>query len=313
MNNLFQTMDGNSWEADVKRWLLLKYPNDFQEVPATDKGDAGIEGYCICDCNVYQCYAALPNLDTKSLYENQRDKLTEDIGKFVGNKAKLVKLLPRGFKTRRYFFVMPEYRSRDLVSHANEKAEEVRQAKLVYAAADFAIMLHKKADYEQQQREEQLRLLKKLNLDIEDVEKEAVQEWVVGNNAGVQNLDRKIRAFTGLTAQADIEKLREYWIERKICTDNALEKLHARTPDAWEKLWAVKQARERLLGREYSRAGAKTGNVAAISDKLADDMISRVQNLEQVGAETLAEGLVGEWLQDCKLDFPTNANGSSST
>ncbi len=305
--------DGNSWEADVKRWLRLKYPNDFQEIPATDKGDAGIEGYCICDSLVYQCYAALANLDTKSLYESQRQKLTDDIGKFVQNKAKLLKVLPRRFRVRRYCFVVPEFRSRELVAHANNKSEEVRVAGLDYVAHDFAILVQKKADYEQQQREEQARLLRKLNLDLEDVEKEAVLEWVVGNNAGVQNLDRKIRTFTGFTENKDIEKQREYWIERKICTDNALEKLRSRTPEAWEKLWEVKRARERLLGREYSTAGSKSENVATISDKLASDMITRVPNLEQVGAETLAEGLVGGWLQDCKLDFPTTTNGSKST
>jgi hypothetical protein len=311
MTNLLQELDGNSWESDVKRWLRLKYPNDFQEVPATDRGDAGIEGYCICDCLVYQCYAALEKLDTKSLYENQRDKLTGDIGKFVQNKAKLLKVLPRKFKVRRYCFVVPEYRSRQLVEHANTKSEEVRVARLDYVADDFAILVHKKVDYEPQQREEQLRLLRKLNLDLEEVEKEAL-EWVIGNNAGVQNLDRKIRTFTGLTDKKDIEKQREYWIERKICTDNALEKLRSRTPEAWEKLWDVKRARERLLGREYGIAGSKVGTVANISDKLASDMITRVPNLEQIGAETLAEGLVGGWLQDCKLDFPTTTNDSPS-
>src|ERR1041385_8068497 len=101
MSALLQELDGNSWEADVKRWLRLKYPNDFQEVPATDKGDAGIEGFCICDCLVYQCYAALTYLDTNTLYESQRDKLTTDIGKFIRNKSTLAKVLPRRFRVRR--------------------------------------------------------------------------------------------------------------------------------------------------------------------------------------------------------------------
>ena len=312
MTKLLDERNGNSWEADVKRWLRLKYPNDFQEVPATDRGDAGIEGFCICDRLVYQCYAAIEK-DTKSQYESQRRKLSDDIRKFIHNKSKLLKVLPRRFRVRRYCFVVPEYRSRQIVEHANTKAEEVRVAALDYVDHDFAILVHRKEDYEPQQREEQARLLRKLNIDLEDVDKEAVLEWVVGNNTGVRNLDRKIKAITGLTRNSDIEKLREYWIERKICTDNALEKLRSRTPDAWEKLWEVKRARERLLGREYAFAGSRSETVAIISDKVASDMIARVPNLEQVGAETLAEGLVGEWLQDCKLDFPSATNGSTPT
>lgn len=309
MSELQKGLDGNSWEADVKRWLRLKYPNDFQEIPAVDKGDAGIEGFCICDCLVYQCYAPLAQLDTKALYEHQRDKMTEDVGKFIQNKVKLTAVLPRQFRARRYCFVVPEYRSRDLVVHANTQSERVRNARLGYAADDFAILVHKKEDYEPQQREEQLRLLRKLKLDLEDVKKTAVSEWVVGNNLGVQNLDRKIKTIYALKDPKDIEVQREYWIERKICTDNALEKLRSRTPEAWENLWEVKRARENLLGRQYSSVGAKPETVAEISEKLASDMISRVPNIERVGAETLAEGLVGGWLQDCKLNFPTISDG----
>src|ERR1039457_1533509 len=118
MNELLPITDGNAWEASVKRWLHLKHPNDFQPVPATDKGDGGIEGYCLEERTVYQCYSALEYFDTKTLYEKQRDKLTTDIGKFIANTTKLLRILPAGFKVRRYDYVVPELRSSELVAHA---------------------------------------------------------------------------------------------------------------------------------------------------------------------------------------------------
>lgn len=296
-------LDGNSWEANVKRWLRIRYPNDFQDVPATDDGDGGIEGFCIADRIVYQCYAPLQTLDTRSLYENQRDKLTEDIGKFINNKTKLVRALPPGFKTHRYCFVVPEFRSRDLVAHAQKKTQEVRDAALSYVADDFSIIIHSKSDYEAEQRLETARLLKNLQLEIADIDADKVEAWVVGNNIGVQNLDRKIPLFTPLSEPQDIEQERRYWIERKICTDNALEKLRSHSAEAWEKIWSVKTGRERLLGRSHGQFGSGSGTVAAISDKVVFDMIEQVPNLAKIGAETLAEGLVGEWLQNCKLNF----------
>ncbi|MCF7732255.1 MAG: hypothetical protein K9N23_11230 [Akkermansiaceae bacterium] len=298
-----ELIDGNSWEANVKRWLRIRYPNDFQDVPATDGGDGGIEGFCISDQNVYQCYAALQSLDTRSLYENQRDKLTKDIGKFIDNQAKLIRTLPPGFKTRRYCFLVPEFRSLELVAHAQAKTQEVRAAALPYVAGDFSIIIQTKADYEAEQRLETARLLKNLQLEITDIDDDKVEAWVVGNNIGVQNLDRKIPLFTSLSEQTDVELERKYWIERKICTDNALEKLRSHSAEAWEKIWSVKVGRERLLGRSHGQFGSGSGTVAAISEKVVFDMIEQVPNLAKIGAETLAEGLVGEWLQNCKLNF----------
>jgi hypothetical protein len=303
-----ELFDGNSWEANVKRWLRIRYPNDFQEVPATDGGDGGIEGFSISDQNVYQCYAALHSLDTRSLYENQRDKLTKDIGKFIDNQAKLSRTLPPGFKTRRYCFVVPEFRSLELVAHAQTKTGEVRAAALPYVAEDFSVMIQTRADYEVEQRLETARLLKDLRLEIDDIDASAIEEWVVENNIGVQNLDRKIPLFTTLVETQDIESARKYWIERKICTDNALEKLRNHSAEAWEKIWSIKIGREKLLGRVYGQFGSGSGTVASISENVVSDMIEQVPNLAKIGAEILAEGLVGEWLQNCKLNFrPANS------
>ncbi len=305
MSHRFHFEDGNSWEADVKRWLRLRYPNDFQSIPAADGGDAGIEGFCHVDSIVYQCYSPQLAYDTKTGYEHQRDKLTQDIGKFISNVKKLERLLPKGFKTRRYCFVIQDFRSKDLVAHATSKTDEVRAAKLSYVADDFAIIVQDGDDYEAEQRIEEQRLIVRLKVETEAVDSVEVESWETGNNKGVQNLDRKIPLFTGLVDREHVESHRRYWIERKICTDNALEKLRLHSAEAWEQLWKVKHGREQLLGRAFGTPDPTKGSVKSISDELASDMISRVPNLEKIGADTLAEGIVGEWLQNCKLDFPT--------
>jgi hypothetical protein len=305
MSHRFQFEDGNTWEADVKRWLRLRYPNDFQAVPASDGGDAGIEGFCHGDQNVYQCYAPQSLYDTKTTYEHQRDKLTEDIGKFITNAKKLKRLLPSGFQTRRYCFVIQDFRSRELVAHATAKTSEVKAASLDYVADDFTILVQDHDDYEAERKIEEQRLIVKLNVDLSPVEPEQIDTWEAGNNTGVQNLDRKIPLFTGLVEREHIESHRRYWIQRKICTDNALEKLRLQSAEAWEKLWKVKHGREQLLGRAFGVPDPSKGTVETISNAVASDMITRVPNLEKLGADTLAEGLVGEWLQNCKLDFPS--------
>jgi hypothetical protein len=304
MNQPKAITDGNAWEASVKRWLHLKHPNDFQPVPATDGGDGGIEGYCISERTVYQCYRPLEYLDTKTLCEKQKAKLRDDIGKFMTNQVKLVRILPDAFKVLRYDYVVPELRSSDVVAYANAKAKAVRAANLTYVDPDFAIMVRDRDYFAPQIAEDQARLLAKLRLDVAEVPPEQVQDWATGHNEGVRNLDRKIRLYTSLTRPHEVQRKREYWIEAKIRAENALEKLRERSEEIWEKLWGVKQSRERLLDRQFGEAPGRGGQVPAISKQVATDMIGRVPNLEPVDAETLADGLVGEWLQNCKLDFP---------
>lgn len=305
MSQRFQFEDGNTWEADVKRWLRLRYPNDFQSIPASDGGDAGIEGFCHVDANVYQCYAPQTGYDTKTAYEHQRAKLTEDIGKFIANTKKLKQILPKGFKIRRYNFVISDFRSKSIVAHATTKTEEVKNANLDYVADDFAIMVQDRDDYEAERRIEEQRLIVRLNVQTDPVAQDDIESWEADNNNGVKNLDRKIPLFTKLVEPEHIESHRRYWIERKICTDNAFEKLRLQSAEAWERLWKAKHGREQLLGRAFGIPDPSNGTVKSISDDLASDMISRVPNLEKLGADTLAEGIVGEWLQNCKLDFPT--------
>lgn len=308
MSQHFKYEDGNTWEADVKRWLRLRYPNDFQAIPAIDGGDAGIEGFCHTDRNVYQCYAPKSSYDTKTTYEHQRDKLTNDIGKFIANGKKLRRLLPKAFLVRRYCFVIQDFRSRELVSHASSKTTEVHGSNLDYVASDFAIIVQDRDDYEIERQIEEQRLIVRLKVDLDVVESDQIDLWEAGHNTGVRNLDRKIPLFTRLSDPRDIEFYRRYWIERKICTDNALEKLRLHSAEAWEHLWQVKQTREKLLGRAFGIPNSSAGTVESISDKVASDMITRVPNLERLGADALAEGLVGEWLQNCKLDFPSQSS-----
>ena len=117
-------LDGNNWERRVKAWLRLRHPGTFEEVPSDHHGDFGIEGFSR-DGIAYQCYAQKSVLKTKDLYENQRNKITEDINKFINNSDELTKLF-KDLKIHSWWLVVPEHKSGKLVQHASEKAALVR-------------------------------------------------------------------------------------------------------------------------------------------------------------------------------------------
>src|SRR5690349_8707017 len=105
--------DGATWERRVKGWLRLRYPGEFEELPADHGGDFGIEGFSR-DGIAYQCYAPKSRLKAKDLYENQRTKITEDINKFIKNSNNLSKVF-KGLKIHSWWLVVPEHKSAKLV------------------------------------------------------------------------------------------------------------------------------------------------------------------------------------------------------
>lgn len=313
MNEFSQDVDGITWEARVKRWLKLRYPNhDFVVVPDGHGGDRGIEGYSL-DGNVYQCYGPREGLDIGPLYEKQRDKLTEDIGKFINNEKELAKIFPANFKVRRYCFTVPRHESAQLVQHANAQTARVLAAGLPYVAPDFQVVILTLEDFVREREAEQRLGLTKLQIEFEDVERQVIEQWTEEHDDGVKNLDRKIRSYTGEQQTWKIGQIREQWIEAHIRSDNALAKLRTRSEVTWEKLQATKRNQERLLFRRYGITPAHFNEADEAAEQLAAEMVQQVPNLDKLGADTLATGIVGEWLHKCSLDFPEQIPHAQST
>jgi len=132
--------DGKEWERYCLALLRLHYGADeLQEVPDRHGGDLGLEAYSSDGC-AYQCYAALEPLATNDLYENQRDKLTRDLGTLLA-KAPEVALLLGWIKIRRYMFMVPRHDSYRLVQHGKSKVADVRGWSLSFVADDFDIFI----------------------------------------------------------------------------------------------------------------------------------------------------------------------------
>jgi hypothetical protein len=113
--------EGDEWENYIQLLLKRHYgPGNYQEVAAKHCGDYGIEGYSMDGC-VYQCYATQEPCPTQQRYEAQRNKITADIGKFIKNKANLIKLFGET-SIRRWILVVPTSESAQLVDWGLNKS-----------------------------------------------------------------------------------------------------------------------------------------------------------------------------------------------
>jgi hypothetical protein len=298
--------DGNAWERRVKTWLRLRYPGgNYEDVPAEHHGDFGIEGFSR-DGIAYQCYAPQGRLKPRDLYENQRDKITQDINKFIKNQVALTKLFG-SVVIDSWWLVVPEHKSSKLVQHASEKEALVRRHNLPYVTKDFHIHIATAEEFEVEHHAAIRKGLEALQLGETEVDQTEVQDWADKNDEFVKVLDRKIRAYSGETRKRKVEKLRDGWIEYFIAAENTLKKMQRKYADIWEEFRALKERKRKALIAKYSARAAPHEVLAATIEELRVEIDKKVPNLRDDQVEELSYGTVAEWLHQCPLDFPNGA------
>src|SRR5687767_1323485 len=126
MSNTLQIFDGDEWE-EFSLWLLQDRHGvlEVQKVPAADRGDLGIDYYCVSEGVVYQCYAAEEPMSIRQRAEKQKAKMTVDLGKLRDNAAEVSRLM-HGVPIRRWVLLVPNHDSKDVNSHAAKKTADLR-------------------------------------------------------------------------------------------------------------------------------------------------------------------------------------------
>lgn len=132
------TFDGNSWERVCQICFKQKYGDEYSEVKASSPGDHGIEGFTRSG-KVFQCYCPEGNYASTKLYEEQRDKITKDLGKLKIFEKQL-KLLLGDIKIKEWIFVTPEIDKNELIKHCTSKKYELRALGLEILDENFEVL-----------------------------------------------------------------------------------------------------------------------------------------------------------------------------
>lgn len=313
MAELITNWDGDEWEKHVRLLLRIKHGVDFVEVPATDQGDLGIEGFSR-NGFAYQCYAAEEPLDTKALFEKQRDKITTDLGKLVANKAEFVKLFGTT-KIRHWCLVVPRHESRRLVQHASQKADEVRKSGLPFIAPDFQVDILTEDSFPLEKAVVARNGLAQIHLVAPQIAREVVDEWVADddNNELIQNIDRKIVSLRPNSSRPERLKLRGQIVSHYLRGKNSKEKLRTDYPELWEVAERSKSERESFLETECGiPTGSPPDTFNKHLDRFREDVKRRLAALDENSVELLVWEALSDWLLRCPLDFPAPSQGHGS-
>jgi hypothetical protein len=300
-------MHGDDWQNWANQLLTEHYgPTNYVKIPDTE-GDGGLEGFTRKEGHAFQAYGAEPGKTAKQLYEAQRQKMTDDINKFINNTGLLTKLLG-GTKITCWILFVPKSSLKDLVAHANVKTQEVLAANLNYVAQGFYVTV---CDEEHFASERDRLLMYKSDaicIETETPDQAAVEKWATTNDGLVQTLNEKLKKLTTCPTEKERTRFRRDVLLWHVEGQNLLDQLRHHSNTAYEKVIKTKGQFEKRL----SSIQMSTPNSADVFQQTLKDFLATLQNvvksLSPLNANSLALEAVADWLLRCPLDFPNGGN-----
>lgn len=304
-------LSGDEWQRWANQLLHRHYgAGHYQEVPDTDRGDAGIEGFSLTDGHVYQAYGPEGPLSVADEYAKLRIKLTEDIRKFIDNRQLLGRLFGSLRMTRWILFV-PSFRSKDIVAHATMKAAEVVAAALPYVHdSDFKVVVLPEEAFSAERDDLLNHAITTIDVDTPPVAPDVIQAWADhnANDTLVDTLDTKLRKLPTLRNDGERAAFRNRMIQHFLDGQNAYEDLR-QYPEVWAIVRKAKSTQERYVGTQAMSSSETPGQILQIA-------ITTLKEKVRVAARALADGpidaiafeAVADWLMRCPLDFPEGSS-----
>jgi hypothetical protein len=298
--------DGKEWQEHMLSLLRIRYGvRDFQALPDNHGGDFGLEGYSTDGC-AYQCYAPQEPLSTYDRYVKHRDKITEDIVKFAGNRKSLSKVFGR-LKISRWILLVPEHDSAQLNQHAETKAAEVRSKNLPYVARNFRIHIGSDKDFTKERQVLFGNGATQLRLPLQPIQSAVIDEWATAHADLIETLTSKLKKIPNLQTPEQVEKFRAEFLRHYLAGENLLSLLHEQYPEVFERIHKCKSDRENFLATD-SLLIQDTPNklLADILQDFTSEIENTVKGLDKSEVRKIAYSSIADWLLRCPLDFPSH-------
>ncbi|MEK4192836.1 hypothetical protein NYE59_07170 [Paenibacillus sp. FSL L8-0323] len=305
----FGQYNGDSWEETCQLFLKKKYHSqDYQEMVAHSQGDLGIEGFTRTGL-VFQCYCPDEEYESKKLYELQRDKITTDLGKLSKNKKELIKYFG-DVKIKKWIFLTPIYRNKELISHCQQKAIEFKKNYEMKDLLDdeFDVLVQDEGFFVEEMLYVKAVLEEKIDINVATPTVEEVIDWKQCEAESVQILFRKISKLFHGNSNAEVytNKYVDIIIRNFIKGQNVFDELRDNHPALLEKLVRIKSGIESHIEQELLLTtlqpkefiqGVQSKYKSALESEAFGRMISYVLQ------EDVVKEAEADWLVRCPLDF----------
>lgn len=311
-------MSGNAWEDLCVQCYHIRYQFDhYTPIPASHRGDAGIEGFTK-DGIVHQCYCPEREYSDDELYEHYRDKMTTDLDKLISPKHAsryAGRLKDMGVPPiKEWHFNIPEYKDSRILVHAETKRQEVLAAKadhpneFCHIHDNFVIIIKQAVDF----TPEISRIIRtnltdmRLNAAIQHT---TTPDWSKCDSQKVENIRRKIKAVMHVNDDSDddLNEVIGLYIDFYICGLENMTALRQDFPEIYEDLYKLEQSYKYEVKIKTKMHIDRSMNkdlfdriLEEFQTKLEKDF-SRIFTIASIGE--LKQELIASWLADCSMEF----------
>lgn len=311
---LDSSIDGESWEKLSISCYKMKYQSEhFQEVPAEHKGDGGIEGFTKSGV-VIQCYCPNDsNYSRDDLYNHQREKVTNDIGKFI-NKTNAAVLKSLGLPCiKEWHFVVPEIKDKRIIQHIAKKINLVKDERskepdfFNYISEDFDIIIKTAEDF----RVELTTILRSTLTDTKlsfAILQDPQIDWTTCEADKVANVTRKLIAINPEFAEnkEDLNELLEIYMSAYISGIELIERLGENFPDIRKDILELANQYKKHVRSKTLLNGDRSMNsiiFEEISNDFREKLKTEFKHINSASIMSLQMSLVAGWLADCPMEF----------
>ena len=295
---------GNAWEDLCVQCYRLRYQSEnYTAIPATQGGDAGIEGFTNSGI-VHQCYCPERAYSDNELYNHLRDKLTDDIEKLKKNATKLIALgVPPIVE---WHFNIPEYKDSRIIAHAATKRKETK--KYIHIADGFQVAIKTAEDF----APEISRIIRttltdiRLNLAVKHTD---TPDWSKCDSEKVENIRRKIKAVMHINDDANetLNTVVGIYIDYYISGIEIMNDLRIGFPEIYGEIYQLEQSYKREVSVKTLMNTDKTLNKTVFDSILNEFQLKLERDFSQRFTEAsigeLKQDMVASWLADCSMEF----------
>ena len=248
-------------------------------------------------------------VDSKTLYEKQRTKVTNDISKLKVNRKELEEILG-GVKLKSWVLISPQIAHRNLINHCNDKRDLVKSWKLPFIDDDFEVLVHEAEDYALEIGEYFNFLGKKMSLSPskDDTSDEKLVQWRNTEIDLVQNAIEKnevrIKSLHNNGVESKVNWLTNETVKYYLNGESMLRKWAATQPDNHQRFTELLASVEDEL-RERCLLNVVEPNkfVSEISGYIESKIRTSFAHLDESSIVRLKNYSISFWLLRCPLYF----------
>lgn len=302
MSNFVNNLTPKGWEEFCEIMLRRHYGvRNFWSVPDQDSGDFGLEFFTI-DGTLFQCYFPEQGIEMSEYKRRIQNKINVDLKKLKEYESEIAKLLDQ-IVIDQWILLIPENKSKDLISYCNKKKKEIITKNISYIDnKNFIVKIETADSYREGKIYAQSVHPALINIPITKVTDADKSKWLSDNSVFSSNINRK--SDTLMKNQSQSSQFKEKVIERYIQIDKFLEQLRDEHPDLYQSIEDSAMAQLGNLNDTLAVTEcADSRFVQNILDGNKQAFAKHSKFMSDTNTQSLSFGFLSKWLAECYIDF----------